>query len=870
MARIRKIKVTDGVFWVEAPEAGLHVLCGCPADVVKHLMKRGLIVPTESQGVAFETGPNAILLGDVMLQNGVFANLAEFPVLQMFYRQGMIIPGHPGNTGRKPILMGLREQVESQLQYIYRGNYGLVSEQEIEATGVDPATARDMMRLKLRFAFGRIHHPGDLIDTLFLGGEPVEVMGGVTVRRTSFNVYTFALGEERVAVDLNLGPFETYECPYPLGNHEVRLEYFAVIHTGEGDGWDFNRPSMGSLLVFQGKFYLVDAGPHIQASLQALGIGLNEIEGIFHTHSHDDHFAGLTALIRSDHRVKYYATPLVRHSVAKKLAALLDIEETTFGDYFDVHDLAIDQWNDIEGLEVKPVFSPHPVETTIFLFRTLWVGGYRSYAHFADMVSLDVLESMVTDDPSAPGLDRAWFERIRESYAERSDIKKLDIGGGLIHGVAKDFRDDLSGKIILAHTARRLTEEERRIGSGAPFGTIDVLVPGNTDFTRRLAHEALAAYFPDVPRHGLRLLLNAPLATFNPETILIREGQPHDDVFLILGGSVERLTSNQRGMGLLFFGSLAGEGSALRETVAGATYRAVGFVQALRIPGELYRGFVERHDLLADLLMTQENRLFLRGSWLFGDGVSGVVLNGLVHALQGLSVEAGEAIDIAGSGNLFMVKCGSVNRQLGDEVLEILKSGDFFGEEQAVFGTPTIFHFVATERSDLFLVPGSRLADIPALRWKLLETLKRRTRAVVDDNGSRRIAWHHEYGVNIQAVDIHHKRLFEVTAALADALAAGQDHAKVLATLDFLVDYAHYHFEQEEDLMRCYGYPEVDDHRASHRRLLGQMDGLRARLMGGANADDPEFQEFLKTWIANHIQAEDRKYAGFLNAKGVY
>ena len=30
-----------GVWWVEIAAANLRILCGCPADAVKHLMKRG-------------------------------------------------------------------------------------------------------------------------------------------------------------------------------------------------------------------------------------------------------------------------------------------------------------------------------------------------------------------------------------------------------------------------------------------------------------------------------------------------------------------------------------------------------------------------------------------------------------------------------------------------------------------------------------------------------------------------------------------------------------------------------------------------------------------------------------------------------------
>jgi hemerythrin len=57
--------------------------------------------------------------------------------------------------------------------------------------------------------------------------------------------------------------------------------------------------------MYLGKVYLIDAGPNIVHVLRALGIDISEIEGIFHTHAHDDHFAGLPTLMHSDHRLKY-------------------------------------------------------------------------------------------------------------------------------------------------------------------------------------------------------------------------------------------------------------------------------------------------------------------------------------------------------------------------------------------------------------------------------------------------------------------------------------------------------------------------------------------------------------------------------------
>jgi hemerythrin len=56
-------KVCPGVYWLQIPEASLNILCGCPADVVKHLKQMQYIAETDKG----ETGPNAILLSDSLI-----------------------------------------------------------------------------------------------------------------------------------------------------------------------------------------------------------------------------------------------------------------------------------------------------------------------------------------------------------------------------------------------------------------------------------------------------------------------------------------------------------------------------------------------------------------------------------------------------------------------------------------------------------------------------------------------------------------------------------------------------------------------------------------------------------------------------------
>ncbi|MBL6945910.1 MAG: cyclic nucleotide-binding domain-containing protein [Rhodospirillales bacterium] len=731
MAEIRKIKVCTGVFWVEFPDAGLRVLCGCPADAVKHLMRRGLVVEFEQGGVKSESGPNAILLSEVMVQGGDFANQAEFPVLQMLYRQGMIVPGHPNNTGAKPLLIGSPEQIDAQINYIHRGNYGLVSTEEMIAAGCDADQAAEFMRMKLRFAFGQIRPPSDLLDTLEVTGKGVEIRDGVTIRRRRLNVYQFTFEDQSVTVDLNLDASEKYEPPYPLGYHQIERGYFSVIHSGEGDGWDINRPCMGSIVSFQGRLYLVDAGPNLHATLTALGIGVNELDGIFHTHAHDDHFSGLTTLMRSDHRLKYFATPLVRSSVTKKLSSLLTMDENRFSSYFDIIDLKPDEWNDIDGLEVKPINSPHPVETTIFLFRSFWEGGYRSYGHFADIASFDVLGKMVTEDADAPGITPEFVKKVKAEYHTPTTLKKLDIGGGMIHGEAADFRGDQSEKIILSHVARPLSPEEKEIGSGAPLGTTDILIPSYQTYVRRFAFRFLKSYFPNIPNHSLHTLLNNEVDTFNPEAILVRQGDEPQHIFLILTGSVEMITAGANRTNQLSAGALVGELSGLHGLPSGETYRAFSFVKALRIPVPLYSEFVRQNDLFANISALAERREFLHDTWLFGEELSYPIQNKIAKVMTPVEIADGKFSLDGTDGSIFslyVVQSGLLKRFINDSVLETLRKGDFFGEEVSLFGEKATTSIRSISDAELFEIPIVSLSDIPVVRWKLFETHQKRKR----------------------------------------------------------------------------------------------------------------------------------------------
>jgi hemerythrin len=871
MLTMTKIPVATGIYWVEIPQAGLRLLCGCPADAVKHLARRGLIVSKEHEGRVYETGPNAILLSDVPVQNGQLSNLAEFPVLQMLYRQGTLLPGHPNNTGDRPILIGSTRQVKAQMRYIYRGNYGLVNEEELSACGMPPEDVRNNLALKSHFAYGHILQTDELVERVIVGAQPTRIKKGVTVRRLRQNVFELLYRGQSVTVDLNLEPQQSYQSPYPLGFHQIGREYFSVVHSGDGNGWDTDRPCMSSILIFQGRIYLIDAGPNLDHLLRALGIGLNEIEGVFHTHAHDDHFCGLTTLVRSDHRIKYFATPCVRASVTKKLSALLSIHEEELPHLLDFRDLRLHRWNEVDGLEVRPIFSPHSVETTIFQFRTPCAEGYSTYAHYADLVNLETLKQFV-GAPGKPGtIPQRLYDRVRREYLAAVNLKKVDVGGGWIHGNAEDFRRDRSQKILLSHFAGEPTDRQKEIGSSASFGSVDVLIPARLDYLRTRAAEYLRSYYPGVPANQVEGLINCDIVHFNPETVLMRPRETPESVYLLLSGEVEAIRTQPELRRVLSTGTLVGDDHVLQSSPVTETYRTVSFVRMLQIPRRVYSEFVQRNGLGEAISGLRERRDFLQSTWLFGERIPYPVRNNIARQMQASTIAAGSSFQPDAAPGICLIRRGKLQLLLDSDVVETLTAGDFYGASSVLHDTPGLFRLHALDETDVYRVPGELLLTIPVVRWKLFETYERRMRKALNPDAVSEldVRWREQYRTGVEALDRDHEAFLNEAAVVCENLTADDDRKMQRQVLTFLEDYAKRHFAREEMLLQTHGYPDLARHRREHQAFREEVADFRRRLETHSSGLAADFVEFLRDWIVDHLLTEDQNYSAFFRDRGV-
>jgi hemerythrin len=871
---IRK-KVANGIYWVDVPEADLRILCGCPADAVKHLARAGLIAKVTRGGVTFESGPNAILLSDTSIQQGSFSNLAEFPLLQMLYKQGMLIPGHPNNTGRKPLLIGLGDQVRSQAAYFFRGNYGLDSVEEITAAGVDAETARELFRVKKWFAFDRIRPTEELVDMIALDAEAVPLAPGVGVRRKGFNRYEFIASGGSVEVDLALEPGEEFEPSYKLPPSGVKRERFSVIHVGEGDGWDPRRPCMGSIICSDGRLYLVDAGPHITRSLDALGLAVGDIEGIFHTHAHDDHFAGLTSLVRSERRLAYFAVPAVRASVQKKLAALMRIEEQTLYRFFDVHDLREDEWNPVGALEVRPVYSPHPVETTVLFFRSGRGKERRTYAHFADIASREVIRKLAEPARGEPALTAQTRRRLEKDLNAPTDLKKIDGGGGLIHGNSLDYAADTSGGLLLSHGVPSVPAGMGANARIAAFGSADVLIAGDADeILRRGARDSLAALFPAVHARKLETLAAFPIRTSAHGTVV----EPGPEVLLVIHGAAEEtdpVSGEVRRRRAGAFIGAPSDGAAAGGPAAGArglptaarpALRAVGELAVLVIPPGSYDEFDQGQGGAEARRQLQSRRGLLSLCPVFSQLSSEIVLNAVAASMKARRLGKGEIARRGSRPELSVLASGEVDLVVGAHLVECIRSGGFWGEERLLDRSSAVCEARAATDCTYYVIPAAALDGVPLVQWTLQESFERRMHSF---RSGFRFEWSEAFRVNVRRLDDQHRTLFAMVNDLSEKIGAAHTIAGHDQEKKELLRFTRNHFASEEKLLEKHRYPRLAAQRKAHAELLSLLErfleaGERRRRPRASTAVD-----YLKDWLIRHTLLEDLQYRTFFARKGV-
>ncbi|MBF0107696.1 MAG: bacteriohemerythrin [Magnetococcales bacterium] len=129
--------------------------------------------------------------------------------------------------------------------------------------------------------------------------------------------------------------------------------------------------------------------------------------------------------------------------------------------------------------------------------------------------------------------------------------------------------------------------------------------------------------------------------------------------------------------------------------------------------------------------------------------------------------------------------------------------------------------------------------------------------------------WSNELEVNIHDIDRQHKSLVEMINQLHVSIKTGESRTALEQVLPKLLRYTEEHFRHEEDLFAAHGFPDAVTHKEAHEKLLTRVQEFSDRLQRGDDRAAPALLGFLKSWLTQHIMKVDKKYAPFLNERGV-
>lgn len=118
------------------------------------------------------------------------------------------------------------------------------------------------------------------------------------------------------------------------------------------------------------------------------------------------------------------------------------------------------------------------------------------------------------------------------------------------------------------------------------------------------------------------------------------------------------------------------------------------------------------------------------------------------------------------------------------------------------------------------------------------------------------ISWDEKYSIGVPRIDEQHQQFFKYLNEYYYSLAKGTANKMIDKTLNELIEYADFHFKDEENFMVLIPNYDFEKHKKEHNNFLLQVQKL---LKSNKQKINYELFNFMKEWIINHILITDKK-----------
>jgi hemerythrin len=127
-------------------------------------------------------------------------------------------------------------------------------------------------------------------------------------------------------------------------------------------------------------------------------------------------------------------------------------------------------------------------------------------------------------------------------------------------------------------------------------------------------------------------------------------------------------------------------------------------------------------------------------------------------------------------------------------------------------------------------------------------------------------SWKESYNTGIEEIDIQHRKIADYISELYGSISQNVAAETSNLIVEELVQYTKTHFVYEEKLMEQNKFTKIDEHKKVHEEFKNKLNVFIDKAQ---KKQQITFQlvQFLRDWLIEHIQVEDKEYVPFVLKK---
>ncbi len=483
---------------------------------------------------------------------------------------------------------------------------------------------------------------------------------------------------------------------YDVGNISAtpfQAPLFAITCLGPSHGFDVEDNTSGFLLWIQHKGIMVDPPVNSTEWLRQSNINPKLINSVILTHTHADHDAGTFQKILEAEKITIYSTVTVMHSFIDKYHALTKIPIKELYTLFEFLPVTVGRPYVINGAEFHFSYALHSIPSLSFEFTFLDQSFLYSSDHLNDPEKFKELYSkgILTESRYQELLNFPWHHNIIYHEAGIPPLHtRIDY--------LRTLPQEIQKKITVYHIARQDMPKDTHL-TLAKFGIENTFFPPITPPKHEAEIEILDVLsnidifrsFPISKAKEFFTIVNKE--TYSKGTHIIEKGTPGDKFYIIVNGnvSVEGMSQGEllnKMNEVKSYGNYEyfGEFSLITDQVRTASVVAQSEVVALTIEKNRFLNFIKGSNLIQKF--TRLSAIRETGTWnLLSHSRS---FRGMTSSqrtqlelLMNLKTYPSDYVFIEENTTFYhgyIIKSGGVEVLKGDDSIEVLSRGDFFGE----------------------------------------------------------------------------------------------------------------------------------------------------------------------------------------------